>query len=343
MADTLFADVSSWQCVVNDSYPHDWFSFRSNNGQNRDPNFGANWDWSVKAVKSGKIVGFHVYLAWEDGDVDGAVSVHKSMINSKGGPSAMQASMMDAESWGGAISGNHSSSYNSARENLISFYGGNRKRVFAYANQYDRQNLWPSYGDAKWIIANYSTNPKLADQIAHQYGDDINCKPFGPCDGNSADGMSPQQFAAALGLTGAAPSGDRPGGQLYLYTKSGQVTKLAKAGTWYTVGWDADLANTGGSSLVLPDSATIFEMSAWLYTSGLTPDDNLYWRVQTLDRNGKELAKYPVAEVRGTTGDSDLAFKQVGSVNKKTNLRILASSTRDNVSITSAWWRCLYW
>jgi hypothetical protein len=160
------------------------------------------------------------------------------------------------------------------------------------------------------------------------------------------DPAEAQKVAAVFNGTSGGTSGggddDMPK-QLYLTNKKGQVTKLAKAGTWYCVGWDAALANTGGSSLTLPDAATLFDMSAWLYTTGMGKDDNLYWRVQTLDRNGKELAKYPIGELRATTGDTNLQFGQVGSVAKKTNLRILVASTANNVAINSAWWRCFYW
>lgn len=157
------------------------------------------------------------------------------------------------------------------------------------------------------------------------------------------DDAALQKIAQVItGSTAPVEDVDMPS-QIYLYHKSGQVTTLAKAGTWYCVGWDADLANTGGSSMSLADATTLFSMSAWLYMNGLTPDDNLYWRVQTLDRNGKELAKYPVGEIRGTGGDSDLQFAMVGSVAKKTNLRILVSATKDNVKITSAFWRCFQW
>lgn len=149
-----------------------------------------------------------------------------------------------------------------------------------------------------------------------------------------------------LGSSAPTPEDDDMPKQLYLYSKSGQVTKLAKAGTWYCVGWDADLANTGGSGLSLPKGAALFDMSAWLYLGGLPPDGNLYWRVQTLKQSdNSELAKFPVGEIRGTTGDSDLQFSQVGSVSTgtPTNLRILVAATADNVSIKQAWWRTLVW
>jgi hypothetical protein len=36
MADTLFADISEWQPVLDDSYPYTWLSIRSNDGTYRD-------------------------------------------------------------------------------------------------------------------------------------------------------------------------------------------------------------------------------------------------------------------------------------------------------------------
>lgn len=153
---------------------------------------------------------------------------------------------------------------------------------------------------------------------------------------------------AAVMTGGAAPSTgedeDMPK-QMYLYSKSGQTTKLAKSGTWYCVNWDADLGYTGGYGLSLPSKTSLFSLSAWLYCTGLGLDDSLYWRVQTLDRDNQELAKYPIGELRATSGDTDLAFSQVGSVSasKDTNLRILVAATRDNVTVKSAWWRTLYW
>ena len=149
-----------------------------------------------------------------------------------------------------------------------------------------------------------------------------------------------------LGRTSGSGDDDDMPKQLYLYSKGGQVTKLAESGKWYCVGWDADLANTGGSGLTLPKGAGLFNLSAWLYFTGLTPDDNIYWRVQTLkSSDNSELAKYPIGEIRGTTGDSDLQFSQVGSVSTgtQTNLRILVATTADNASIKQAWWRTFVW
>lgn len=158
-----------------------------------------------------------------------------------------------------------------------------------------------------------------------------------------------KKIAAVFTGSGSSSGGgdaDMPK-QIYLYSKSGQTTKMGKSGTWVCVGWDADLANTGGSSLSLPKGTSFFSMSAWLYLGGLPVDYNMYWRVQTLDaaNNNAELAKFPIGEIVGTSGDTDVQFSQVGSVStsKATNLRILVASTKDDTLVKQAWWRCLYW
>jgi len=157
------------------------------------------------------------------------------------------------------------------------------------------------------------------------------------------DDAALQKIAQVITGSSAPPEEEDMPKQIYLYNAKNQVTTLKTAGTWYCVGWDEALGHTGGSGLSLPDSATVFSMAAWLYFDNLPNDYNMYWRLQTLDRNNKELAKFPIGEIRGTTGATDVQFGMVGTAPKKTNLRILVSSTKDNVKITNAWWRCLYW
>ena len=130
--------------------------------------------------------------------------------------------------------------------------------------------------------------------------------------------------------------------QIVLSNASGQKTAISKASEWYPVGWDAKQASTGGLSMVLPDAASLFTMTVDLTFDKLPPDHNAYIRVQTLDRNNKQRALYPVAELRGTTGATALSYSRVGSVSAKCNMRILVSSTAV-CNITSAQWRCLYW
>jgi hypothetical protein len=211
MTDSFFADVSEFQRVVDDSYPYQLFSFRSNDGTYQDHNFAKNYAWAVKAADSGKLACFIVYSYWRPNWLD-TVNTHKSMVGQAGGPHPKMISMIDVES-GGNPGGNHSDGINRAYWNLAGWLGGT-KRVIGYANRGDFNTMWPTRPDGLRVIgAGYGHNPKLPGQIAHQYtngqgyggGLPEGAAPFGNCDMNSADGYSPEEFAAACGIGGVGP------------------------------------------------------------------------------------------------------------------------------------------
>ena len=132
--------------------------------------------------------------------------------------------------------------------------------------------------------------------------------------------------------------------QLYLTASTNKPTKIKEAGGWYPLAWDGwspDNAS-GGSSAVLSPDTRYFSLTVDLYVDGLSRDDNLYLRIQTLNRDGDQLALYPVAEIRGTSGASDLSYSRVGSCGASTNLRVLVSSTAP-ATVTQAWWRVFEW
>jgi hypothetical protein len=220
--DTLFADVSEFQVPVTDAYtsqtysdqgynwPYQWISIRSNDGAHVDNNFSANYAWCVKAVNDGRLKGFIVYYYWRTGVV--AVNNHMSLVKAAGGPHPKMVSMIDVES-GGNPNFDVSSQLNSDYSSLGSWLGDQR-RVIGYANTGDLNTLWPVRPIGLRIIAaGYGSNPNLPGQIAHQYTDGQGyggglpegVAPFGNCDMNSADGLSPDQFAAALGLGSVQP------------------------------------------------------------------------------------------------------------------------------------------
>lgn len=206
MTDTLFADVSEFQPNVSAAYPYHFISFRSNDGTYQDHHFAANIAWAKAAVKANRISGFLVYFVWEP-NWQQTIATFKAMV---GTPDPKMAVMIDVESWG-RIFGNQSAGINGAREDLIRWLGGNRARVIGYGNAGDLGSLWPTRGDAKIVLANYSSNPSFPGKIAHQFSDRYNIPPFGPCDVNSADGMSPEQFATALGLGTIPKPTPKPG------------------------------------------------------------------------------------------------------------------------------------
>lgn len=213
MTDSYFADVSQFQRVVDDSYPLQLFSFRSNDGTYQDHNFLTNYLWAVKQANAGKLACFIVYFYWRPNWLD-TVNTHKAMVKAAGGgPHPRMISMIDVER-GGNPGGDQSDSINRAYWNLTDWYGtsdivGSTRRVIGYANSPDYGSMWVTRPSGLRVIgAGYGSDPRVAGQIAHQYTDGTGydpeliqgVAPFGSCDMNVADGYTPQQFAAACGV-----------------------------------------------------------------------------------------------------------------------------------------------
>nr|WP_238846213.1 hypothetical protein [Nocardia terpenica] len=206
MVDSLFADVSEFQVPVDDSYPYQIFSFRSNDGTYQDHNFAQNYAWAAGAADSGRIACFIVYMYWRSNWQD-TINTHMSMVGDAGGPHPTMISMLDVES-GGNPGGDQSDGINRAYWGLTNWLGST-PRVIGYANAADFDGMWPTRPDGLRVIgAGWGSNPNLPGQIAHQYtngqgyggGLPEGAPPFGNCDMNSADGLSPQDFANICGV-----------------------------------------------------------------------------------------------------------------------------------------------
>lgn len=206
VADTFFADVSYFQVPVDDTYPYQVFSFRSNDGTFEDPHFAHNYRWAVRQADAGRLACFIVYFYWRSNTSD-CVETMRAMVEAEGGPHPRMIAMIDVES-GGNPRGDQSASINAAFDELACWLGDPR-RVIGYANRADYEQMWPTRPTGMRVIgAGYGRNPCLAGQIAHQYtdgqgyGDGLpeGAPPFGDCDMNVASDMTPQEFAAACGI-----------------------------------------------------------------------------------------------------------------------------------------------
>lgn len=208
---TLFADVSEFQVPVDNSYPYPVLSIRSNDGTYQDHHFFQNYQWCVKAADAGRLTCFIVYFYWRP-EWQQAAQTHINMITAAGGPHPKMIAMIDVER-GGNPAGDFSDALNGTDDMLVNWLG-NPARVIAYGNTGDLSGMWANRREDQLIIAGYGSNPSYPGKIAHQYTDGqisagglpTGAAPFGNCDMNSADGVSPAQFAAQCGIT--TTSGD---------------------------------------------------------------------------------------------------------------------------------------
>jgi hypothetical protein len=210
--DTIFPDVSEFQCPADDSLTDAGYrvlSFRSNDGSHLDSAFDANYAWATAACDAGKLDFFIVYYYWRPGET--GVANHMAMVNNAGGPHPRQVSMIDLET-GGNPTWDQSDVLNDEYNQLVKWLG-NPKRVIGYANVSDERTLWQARpDDLPWILAGYGANPYDPSliKLAHQYTDGTGygaanglpdgAPPFGNCDMNSADGLSPIEFANLCGI-----------------------------------------------------------------------------------------------------------------------------------------------
>jgi hypothetical protein len=204
--DTLYADVSEWQVGVDDSYPYPVLCIRSNDGRYRDRRWVHNYGWCLRNTDSGRLTFFIVYFVWRP-NWPAAVDTFKQQV---GTPHPRMAAMLDVESWGGQIRGNRSAEINATHAAVGAFVGSTAK-VIGYGNVGDLNNIWPHKPPGiRLVIAAYGHNPPYPGKVAHQYTDGSGfgarsglpdgAPPFGRCDMNSANGLTPMEFASACGV-----------------------------------------------------------------------------------------------------------------------------------------------
>ena len=200
MTDTLFADISEFQVPVDDHYPYKFLSIRSNDGTYRDKHFAQNYAWAKTALTSGRLTGLIVYFVWrtnwqECGEPPTRVCAADNHIPSR-------RRMIHVESWEGQIKGDQSKDINAARDELVKWYGGDKRRVIGYGNSGDLTSAVAEPAATFRLVRSQATdsNPSFPYKLAHQFADNYSTAPFGPCDINSSDGLSPAQLAARLGL-----------------------------------------------------------------------------------------------------------------------------------------------
>lgn len=213
MTDTFFADVSSWQRVVDNSYPHPVLSFRVDHGGAIDSNAHANWQHiaSSPSIKVGI-----AYVVFKPGQGHAILERVKAFFGDK--PPAKLAVMIDMESGSDfAGPGNHSAEASQLAENLAAYLGSD-KRVLGYANGYDWAKNWPTRPSwLKRVVASYGSQDPGAFQWQY-YGGASNyaspsgyprsCPPFGSNVDMNVIHHSISEIEQLLGLNGTDPTDD---------------------------------------------------------------------------------------------------------------------------------------
>lgn len=215
MTQTVACDVSEFQVPVNDAYPHEWLIFRICDGTYRDQHFVTNYAWSRQAAKSGDLAGYSGYCVFRPG-----VDVHGTAAAMLGKIDAHVTVMIDVESWGGQIHGDHSAEITALAERFAALLG-DKRRVLAYGNQGDLASIYPHRPPwLKLVVAGYgSVQPSVPNMIGWQYSDgqdkwavpvglSRSSAPFGRCDHNVFPGLAPADLAAALGVGTRDPMED---------------------------------------------------------------------------------------------------------------------------------------
>lgn len=183
---TLFADISAFQVVVDGSYPYPVLGFRADSGNSTDGHAAANWAYCETHPSRIQVV--IPYVIFKPGQSGAIMRRLKNLFGSQCPPRVVPE--IDMESGADfAGPGDHSSEANSFIATLAA-WSGKRVKTQGYANSPDWQGCWPSH--PVWMkrrLANYSADPVPPEYYSKQYygalpypsppGLPRSCPPFG--------------------------------------------------------------------------------------------------------------------------------------------------------------------
>lgn len=200
---TFWADVSQYQRVVDDSYPHPVFAFRTNSGDKLDTNAAANLTWALNS-KTQIIIAYYFFRPGQAN-----CDLWREVVTRGGKIDPRIVCMVDVEGAGGSVRGDNSAEINDEVRRVQGWLGG--KRVIGYYNPRADPGLWITRPPIPLVIPHYNGTPGQSydypNRFAHQYGDNIPCAPFGPCDGNYS-ALSVDQLKQLFGISGGPTMSD---------------------------------------------------------------------------------------------------------------------------------------
>lgn len=184
---TFWADVSQYQRVVDDSYPHRVFSFRTNSGDKLDTNAAGNLAWATSALQAGRIDIVIAYYFFRPGQAN--CDLWREVVSRSGSIHPRIVCMVDVEGANGSVRGDNSAEINGEIQRVQGWLGGGR--VIGYLNPKADPGLWPTRPNVPLVVPHYNDTPgqsyDFPNRFAHQYSDAAPCAPFGPCDANYTD------------------------------------------------------------------------------------------------------------------------------------------------------------
>jgi hypothetical protein len=224
---TYWADVSQYQKTpVTREYPYGVFSFRTNSGDKEDTLVAENCAAALELLESEQLAIVIAYYFFRPGQAN--CDLHRQILTDHGlWLHSETLSMVDVESDGGKISGDHSWEINDEIARLRGWYG-NQRRVIGYWNSNSDADLWlrrpyglelviPQYGREPGDLSGVRDETAVREAFAHQYSDkeiDVLPWPGQPVDMN----WTPYSMAELLRLFGLAEEikEPEPGGELDL-------------------------------------------------------------------------------------------------------------------------------
>ncbi|UMO76143.1 lysin A, glycosyl hydrolase domain [Gordonia phage Amok] len=233
---TFWSDVSQYNgAVLDESYPHPFFSFRTNSGNARDTAALANAKAAKRMLDSGKLKGVFAYYFFRPGQAN--CDLHKQMLEEAGlWGHPLLATMVDVEDAGGEIRGDQSAEVNDEVARLRRWYKDDR-RVFGYLNGVSNAGLWmtrppgfkfvtPSYSGRPGVWA-YPNPPAWLQNAAfgHQFTDSAVTKPWPLGTDLNYSSLSVEDIQALLGLKGETAMGAVEDGATQLSGRFGNVRK----------------------------------------------------------------------------------------------------------------------
>lgn len=207
---TLWSDVSQYQSApVDDSYPHPFFSYRTNSGDATDALALENGRRAKAMLDSGKIKGVFPYYFFRPGQAN--CDLHKTLLEQAGlWGHPLVATMVDVEDAGGVITGDHSAEINDEVNRLREWYG-NDKKVFGYLNAVSNAGLWRTLPvGMRFVTPNYTGQPGVLSanvpqwmrdrMFAHQFTDRASTLPWRTGTDLNYSALNVEQIQELLGL-----------------------------------------------------------------------------------------------------------------------------------------------